>query len=98
MVTNQSSPTSSPRGGAVRGGYNLIYRYPTASAAGTALKAYDAVLGSSGYSEEMSTSTANTVLQSWASSSWKLAVTVGPTGNSPASELSLIVSSASTQG
>jgi hypothetical protein len=81
--------------GSTGGNFDLIYRYSSASTASTALSSYDAALRSAGFTELGSSSEAHTVLQGWRSAAWSLSITVGPTGSTPASELSITVSPAS---
>ncbi len=84
--TTRASSTASGSARSAGVSYDLIYKYPTASAASSALSAYDHTLSSEGYSEQSSASSSGTVIQSWTSSAWNISITVGPTGSSPASE------------
>jgi hypothetical protein len=94
-------PTPFP-GGPGATTYELVYKYPTQSAGSAALTAYDAKLTAAGYVEHGSFASASsgdsTVIQAWASSAWRLQISLGPTGNSPAAELMIAVTPASSQG
>lgn len=78
--------------GASGAGFNLIYRYPSATTASKALGVYDAELRSAGFANNSSSSGSGTVLQGWTATHWGVSITVGPTGSSPASEMMLDVS------
>jgi hypothetical protein len=93
MATKENAPAGSLTGtgqaSSTGTSYDLIYKYPTASAGNSGLSSYDHTLSSDGYSEQFSSAGSSTVLQSWTSGAWKISITLGPTGNSPASELAL---------
>jgi hypothetical protein len=102
LATRANAPaggtTSSGAGGSTGATYDLIYSYPTPSAARAALRSYDGALASAGYSETLSSSSAGSVLQAWTSSAWRLSVVYAPTGSSQRTEIDVTVAPPTSAG